>query len=105
MFRRKRHADRGTHPSEDRLRAEARDGLACGAGGLRLPAPFGSVSLTLVAAASRETDGVAEVRVPFEELDLLDLTLVWAGVAEDVEPVADVNDVDQAVSDDRVAPH
>src|SRR5713226_1000068 len=55
------------------------------------PAPWrgaglvGLVSSRLVAASLREGDGVAEVRVSFEELDLLDLTLMRTGVAKDIE--------------------
>src|SRR6266508_2221994 len=49
--------------------------------------------------------GVSEVRVPLEEGDPSDLVGVRPGVAEYVEPVPDVDDVDQTVPDDREAPH
>src|SRR5439155_474873 len=48
--------------------------------------------------------GVAEVRVPFEEGDPGGLFGVGSGVAEYVEPVPDVDHVDQPVTDDWEAP-
>src|SRR5712691_5535133 len=52
-----------------------------------------------------ELQGVAQVRVPFEEIDSVHDLRPRAGVAQDVEPIADVHDEDQAVVDDGVAPH
>src|SRR5919106_715011 len=52
-----------------------------------------------------QPDRVAEVRVSLEEREHGDLTRAWAGVAQDVETVADVDDVDQSVADDGEAPH
>src|SRR6266511_1738314 len=48
--------------------------------------------------------GVSEVRVPLEKGDSCGLVGVRAGVADYVEPVPDVDDVDQTVPDDREAP-
>src|SRR6266536_6012383 len=56
-------------------------------------------------AALREPPGVAKVRVPLEERDAVHLVRVRPGVAEHVKAVADVDDVDQAVANDREAPH
>src|SRR5262249_1988665 len=48
---------------------------------------------------------VSEIRVPLEKRDLTDVGRVWTGIAQDEEPVADIDDVDEPVLDDRVAPH
>lgn len=46
----------------------------------------------------RKLDRVTKVRVALEELDLLGLTLVRISVTQDVESIADVYNVDQAIS-------
>lgn len=52
-----------------------------------------------------QSDGVAEVRVAFIEVDGVELTTARSCVPEDVEPIADVDHIDQSVFDDGVAPH
>src|SRR5215813_13708257 len=52
-----------------------------------------------------EPDSVSQVRVSFEERHVAYLIGVRAGVAQDVQAVTDVDHVDQALVDDRVAPH
>ncbi len=62
-------------------------------------------STSLVLVSRCQSDGVTQVRVAFQEADALDLVLLAPGVLEDVEPVADVDHVDEAVLDYRIAPH
>lgn len=52
-----------------------------------------------------EPDGVAEVRVAFIKVDGVELTTARPCVPEDIEPIADVDHIDQSVFDDGVAPH
>src|SRR5437763_11840854 len=59
-----------------------------------------AVSRRLPVGDLGEEDGVAEVGVAFEEVDEGGLLPVRAGVAQDVQAVADVDDVDQPVADD-----
>jgi Cu+-exporting ATPase len=56
-------------------------------------------------ASPGHVDGVAEVGVALEEPDVGDLAGVRPGVPQDVQAVAHVDDVDQAVADDGIAPH
>ncbi len=51
-----------------------------------------------------EAGGITEVVVPLKQLDLLKPVSVPAVVAQDVQPVADVDHVDQPVGHHRVAP-
>src|SRR5262249_57828114 len=53
----------------------------------------------------RKAPGIDEVGVAIEEVDVFGLARVRAGVAEDVEPIADVDHIDQAILDDWEAPH
>src|SRR3954454_2758181 len=78
----------------------------------RAPAPplAGPARSLSVAVGGWGTDGlvaerVALVGVALEEPDAGDLVLERPAVAEHVEPVAQVDDVDEPVLDDRVAPH
>src|SRR5215469_9888898 len=48
---------------------------------------------------------IAKVRVSFEEIDRFHLICIGTGVLQYIQSVADVNDVDEAVIDDGVAPH
>jgi hypothetical protein len=52
-----------------------------------------------------QSDGVAEVRVAFIKVDGVELTTARSRVPEDIEPIADVDHIDQSVFDDGVAPH
>src|SRR5262245_6546748 len=52
----------------------------------------------------REVHRVAEIGVALEELDILDLFRLWTSVAQDVEPIPNIHDVDQPMADDRKAP-
>lgn len=47
----------------------------------------------------------SDVRIALEERCTVDFFVVWAVVRQDVEPVPNIDDVDEAVHDDWVAPH
>src|SRR5215471_4900586 len=49
--------------------------------------------------------GVAQVRVTLEKLDTADLCGARTCIAKNIEPIPDINDVNESVLDDRVAPH
>src|SRR5262249_13091686 len=52
-----------------------------------------------------EIGGVAQVRVTLEKLDTVYLCSVRTRVAKNIEPIPDINNVNEAVFDDGVAPH
>lgn len=51
-----------------------------------------------------ELERVTEIGVPFEEFDLLHFTSMRTSIPQDIEAVADVYHIDQAVPDNRVTP-
>ena len=59
-----------------------------------------SVLLVLI-----EVYRISQVRVPFEKIYLLNFFRMGTGIAQDEQSIADVNDVDQSIPDNRVAPH
>jgi hypothetical protein len=48
---------------------------------------------------------ISQVRVPFEIVYLLNFFRMGTGVTQDEQSIADVNDVDHSIPDNRVAPH
>src|SRR6516225_9382807 len=59
-----------------------------------------SVLLVLI-----EVYRISQVRVPFEKIYFLNLVRMRTGITQDEQSIADVNDVDQSIPDDRIAPH
>jgi len=49
--------------------------------------------------------GISQVRVSFEEVYLLNFLRMGTCVTQDEQPIANVNDVDQPIPDDGIAPH
>src|SRR6266487_6685100 len=67
--------------------------------------PPAAARLGLRSGALVDPYGVPEVGVALEEGEAGGLVGVRPGVPEHVEPVADVDDVDEPVPDDWIAPH
>src|SRR5215472_11049886 len=58
----------------------------------------------LALITSRERLSVAQVRIALKESNGIHLTVMVPGILQNVQAVPDVDHVDQAVADDRVAP-
>ncbi len=52
-----------------------------------------------------EIDSISQVRVSLKKIDLLNFVRMGTGVTQDEQSIPDVNDVDQPLPDNGVAPH
>ena len=52
-----------------------------------------------------EVYSISQVRVSFEKANLLNFVRMATGVTQDEQSIPDVNNVDQPIPDNRIAPH